>query len=124
MGPFDRDLVQLDDLPAWLLTRAGGEVELYRGVGAGGEVQKLALFVEVSVHFLEDELIDDKPFAPGMPGRAVFVDCRNDRLLIGDHDPGDVLDIQLVRDVDDRISPISVEDEELIEVGAFELDGA
>ena len=62
-------------------------------------MEKLALFVEVSIHFLEDKLIDDKAFAPGMPGRTVFIDSADNRFLIGDNDPGDVLDIQLVGDI-------------------------
>ncbi len=124
MGPLDRDLFELDDLLAWLLTRARHEVKLYRGVGACGEVQQLALFVEVSVHLLEDKLIDDKAFAPSLPCLAVFVDCGNDRLLIGDHDPGDVFDILLFRDIDDFVGAIFVENEEFVEVGALELDGA
>ena len=122
MCTFKRHFIEGIDQVFHLPLALGSKMEFDRLVGLRRDVKKLGVFIEIAVDFVEDELVDDEPFGPSLTGLFVLVDDVHDGFLIGDSYPGDFFEILLFGDIDDFVGAVFVEDEELVEVGAVELD--
>ena len=74
------------------------------------------------VRLIEDELVDDESFGPSLAGLFIFIDDIHHGFFIGDCNARSVFDVLFFRDIDDDIGSDFREEDQLVEIGAFELD--